>query len=172
MTMETGAEYKTGRRVLVRLSEADLLSAVSDFCRRHSISMATFQAAGAVSRFTLGVYDPTQQVYVTHTEEAPREIVSCWGTVTAGDGNPVPAGHIGLADDRGRVTGGRLFSETRVICAELVLTELTGPDLTRRYDPATGLELWERADSGESARGTECDGAGSAEWPAEAETGR
>lgn len=171
MTMEAGAEYQAGRRFLVRLADTDLLSGVIDFCRRHAIHTAVFQAAGAVSRFTLGVYDPTQQVYVTHTEEAPREIVSCWGTVTAGDGNPVPAAHIGLADDQGRVTGGRLFSETRVIWAELVLEELTGPALIRRYDPATGLELWERADSGESARGTEGHRAGSAEFPERAGAG-
>jgi predicted DNA-binding protein with PD1-like motif len=151
MGTEWAAEFETGRHFLARIASADLLEAVAEFCRQHSILAATFRIAGAVSRFTIGVYDPTQQVYVTHTEESPREVVACSGTVSARNGDPVPAAHIVLADANGRMTGGKLFSETRAIWAELVLRELIGPAPNRRYDDETGLELWDAADSGESA---------------------
>lgn len=152
MTTERVAEYGAGRRFLARLADADLLSWVSEFCRTRAIRQATFQVVGSVSRFTLGVYDPTQQVYVTHAEEAPREVASCAGFVSAGDGDPVAAAHAVLVDARGEATGGRLFSETRLIWGELVLRELDGPDLARRYDPATGLDLWVSAEWGNVSR--------------------
>lgn len=151
MGTEWAAEFETGRHFLARIASADLLEAVEEFCRRNAIRAASFRIAGSVSRFTIGVYDPTQQVYVTHAEEAPREVLSCRGTVSARDGNPVAAAHIVLADALGRVTGGKLFSETRTIWAEMELRELTGPPPTRRYDGVTGLELWSSADSGELA---------------------
>jgi predicted DNA-binding protein with PD1-like motif len=157
MGTEWAAEFETGRHFLARIASADLLEAVAEFCRRRAILAATFRIAGAVSRFTIGVYDPTQQVYVTHAEESPREVVACSGTVSARNGDPVPAAHIVLADANGRVTGGKLFSETRAIWAELVLRELIGPPPTRRYDGKTGLELWDAADSGESARAKPAD---------------
>jgi uncharacterized protein len=151
MGTEWAAEFETGRHFLARIASADLLAEVAEFCRRRAILAATFQIAGSVSRFTIGAYDPSQQVYVTHAEDSPREVVACSGTVSARNGDPVPAAHIVLADANGRVTGGKLFSDTRAIWAELVLRELTGPPPPRRYDGETGLELWETADSGESA---------------------
>lgn len=152
MAAEREAEYGAGRRFLARLTDADLLPWVSDFCRRRAISMATFRATGCVSRFVLGVYDPSQQVYATHAEESPREVVSCSGHVSANDGDPVVVAHAVLADVRGGTTGGRLFSGTRMIWGEVALRELLGPDLVRRYDPATGLELWVSAEWGDFSR--------------------
>ncbi len=136
-------EFNTGRRLLGTLKQgADLISAVERFCRARSVRTARFSIWGAVSGFTVGVYDQTQQVYVTHSETAPRELVSCTGTVSQENGRPAVHARIILADAEGRLTGGRLFSETRIFAAELVLTELLGPALERAYDSDTGMMLW------------------------------
>jgi uncharacterized protein len=135
--------YKTGRRLLTTLKRGDdLIGAVERFCRAVSVETASFSVWGGVSAFTLGVYDPDQQVYVTHSETAFREILSCTGTVSLQEGAPVVHARIVLADAAGGVTGGRLFSETRIFAAELVLEELLGPPIKRAYDSDIGMMLW------------------------------
>lgn len=135
--------YKTGRRLLTTLKRGeDLIGAVEQFCRAASVETACFSVWGAVSTVTLGVYDQQQQVYVTHSEAASREILSCTGTVSLQEGAPPVHARIILADAEGGLTGGRLFSETRIFAAELVLEELLGPPLKREYDSDTGMMLW------------------------------
>ena len=135
--------YKTGRRLLTTLKRGDdLVGAVEQFCRAVSVETACLSVWGAVSAVTLGVYDQQQQVYVTHSETASREILSCTGTVSLQEGAPVVHARIVLADAAGGVTGGRLFSETRIFAAELVLEEMIGSPLTRGYDSDTGMMLW------------------------------
>ncbi|MFW5853720.1 MAG: PPC domain-containing DNA-binding protein [Thermodesulfobacteriota bacterium] len=136
-------EYKTGRRLLATLKRGDdLIGSVEQFSRAVSVETACFSVWGAVSAFTIGVYDQKQQVYVTHSETAPREILSCTGTVSFQEGAPAVHARIVLADEAGGLTGGRLFSETRIFAAELVLEELLGPPLKRGYDSDTGMMLW------------------------------
>lgn len=140
-------EFNTGRRLVGALKKgADLIGAVERFCRAASVRTARFSVWGAVSGFTVGVYDPTQQVYVTHSETAPREVVSCTGTVSQEDGRPAVHARIILADAEGGLTGGRLFSDTRIFAAEIVLDELLGPPLERGYDSDTGMMLWRLSD--------------------------
>ena len=143
MTKLSYSEFKTGRRFVERLPHGkDLITFIEDFCKKESIQMATFSVIGAVSSVTMGVYDQKQQVYVTFTEEAQLEIVTCIGNVSLMDGNPVVHAHIVLGDKQGKVTGGHLFSETILFAGEIELQELTGKPLERAYDDTTGLMLW------------------------------
>ncbi|MBU0987168.1 MAG: DUF296 domain-containing protein [Proteobacteria bacterium] len=139
----TCAEFKPGRRFMGRLPYGrDLLTALKDFCMEASIHMATFSLIGAVSSITIGAYDPKQQVYVTHTQEAFFEIVNCTGNVSFKDGEPFVHAHILLADEQGKTTGGHLFSDTMLFAGEIDLLELLGKPLERVYDRTTGLMLW------------------------------
>lgn len=143
MTKLTCPEFKTGRRFVGRLPHGkDLITFIEDFCKEASIQMATFSVIGAVSSVTMGAHDQKQQVYVTFTEEAELEIVTCIGNVSLMDGNPVVHAHIVLGDKQGKITGGHLFSETILFAGEIELQELTGTPLERAYDDTTGLMLW------------------------------
>jgi uncharacterized protein len=136
-------EFKSGRIFLHRLpSGDDVSSGIADFCRTKGIQTATFVLSGVLSRVTLGVYDPQQQVYVTHTEETAMEILSCEGNVSLKDERPCIHTTLALADTRGRILGGRLFSPSRIFSIEIALRELIGKPLYRSYDPGTGLDLW------------------------------
>jgi predicted DNA-binding protein with PD1-like motif len=115
-------------------------------CRKVAIHTAVFSVAGAAAAVTVGIYDPAQQVYVTFKEPGPLEVVTCVGNVANKDGNPIVHAHILLSDARGKTVSGRLFSETPLVYGEIDLLELTGPPLTRVYDPQTGLGLWARAE--------------------------
>jgi predicted DNA-binding protein with PD1-like motif len=131
-----------GRRFIGRLpAGSEVTDFIVGFCRRKEIGAAAFTLGGSVSCFTIGTYDPVQQVYVTETSEAARDIAACSGTVALKEGAPFVAARIVLSDERGRTSGGRLFAETRIFAGEIDLQELRGGPLRRTLDPHTGLFL-------------------------------
>ena len=137
------SEFKLGRRLLGRLPhEKDLITSIEDFCRASDIRTATFSVIGTVLSATIGVYDQKQHVYVTFTENAFMEIVTCIGNVSLKDKSPVIQSPIVLADEHGKIIGGHLFSETILFAGEINLQEMTGEPLERVYDDNTGLMLW------------------------------
>jgi predicted DNA-binding protein with PD1-like motif len=136
-------EYSPGRLLVGHLPHGeDLLASIAALCRAASVRTAVFSARGAVSSYTIGAYDPRQKVYVTAHVSSPGEIVSCSGSVATHDSGIEPTAHIVLADDQGGVTGGRLFSETRVFSGEIHLQECIGPPPVWGYDEVTGQMLW------------------------------
>jgi predicted DNA-binding protein with PD1-like motif len=137
------SEFKLGRRLLGRLPHGkDMITSIEDFCIASDIQTATFSVIGAVSSATLGVYDQKQHVYITSIENAAMEIVNCIGNVSLKDKTPVIQSHIVLADEHGKIIGGRLFSETILFAGEIDLQEMTGETLERVYDDKTGFMLW------------------------------
>lgn len=147
MTKLICSEYKLGRRFIGRLPYGkDLISTIEDVCNESSIQMATFSLIGAVSSYTIGSYDQTQQVYVTHTEKTPMEIVTCTGSISLLDENPFVHAHIVLGGESGELIGGHLFSETILFAGEIDIQELTGKPLERFHDKTTGLKLWKERD--------------------------
>ncbi|AQV00067.1 hypothetical protein B2D07_04290 [Desulfococcus multivorans] len=136
-------EYSPGRLLLGNLPKGeDILASITTLCKAASVRTASFSVRGVVSSYTIGTYDPRQQVYVTSAESVPREIIFCSGNVYSRDGEVESSAHIVLADDRGALTGGRLFSETRIFSGEIRLQECIGPPPLRVYDDATGQMLW------------------------------
>jgi predicted DNA-binding protein with PD1-like motif len=139
----TCSEFKPGRCFAGRLPFGkDLIKAIEDFCISTSIQTASFCLIGAVSSYTIGAYDQKQQVYVTETETAEREIVNCTGNISMMDGKPFVHAHIVLGDEKGNTLGGHLFSETILFAGEISLQEFIGKPLERVYDERTGLKLW------------------------------
>jgi predicted DNA-binding protein with PD1-like motif len=137
------SEYSPGRLLAANLPHGeDLLGSVAALCRSASIRTGAFWVRGAVSSYTIGALDPRQKVYVTAHVASPGEIVSCSGGVATHDGAAAPTAHVVLADAQGGVTGGRLFSETRVFAGEIHLQEWIGPPPVWAYDEVTGQMLW------------------------------
>lgn len=138
-----GWEFRGGRLFLGRLpKDDDLAAAVAAFCEVKNLSTAFFSISGSLSSAVYGVYDPKQQVYITSVEEKPLEILSCRGSVSLKGNKPSISAQIVLADDAGRLSGGRLFSPSRIFFAEIILRELVGEGLERKHDDLTGLDLW------------------------------
>lgn len=143
MKMLNLSEVKHGRRLVGPLMPGiDLISSVGNTCKKLSIQMACFSVWGAVTSFTIGTYDPTQQVFVTHCETAAREIVFCSGTVSIRGKQPSVDATIALSDDHGNITGGHLFSETIVLTGEIDIQEFIGRPYERVYDANSGRYGW------------------------------
>jgi uncharacterized protein len=137
------SQYNPGRIFLGRLPRGeDIIRAVEDFCQKNTIKLASFSVTGAVSLFTIGVFDQKQQVHVTSRHEFPSEIICCTGNITLHGKIPYVQAQIMLADQMGKTSGGRLFSDTLLFSGELQLIELLGPPASREYDQASGRMLW------------------------------
>ena len=136
-------EFKPGRFFIGRIPlQADLLTAVYDLCREHSIECASFAINGVVLSATLGTYDQKQKVYVTAREAGPLDILSCSGNLINRENRFGIHADIVLSGLAGKTTGGRLFSPTTVLAGEVELTEFRGKLLDQFYDAETGLFLW------------------------------
>ncbi len=119
-------EYRLGRFIRTEIAtETNLITAIIDLCNRYVIRKGHFRATGRVLSATVGVYDRSQEVYVTHLEEQATEVLFCGGTIdTQGEESAVNAKII-LADQQGQLTGGHLFSKTIIQEIEIDLQELT-----------------------------------------------
>ena len=143
MHINTTCEYQQGRCLLGRLPHGeDLVKAVRNMAENAAVNQAVFSIVGSVSSATTGVFDQTQQVYITDRFEKPFDIVSCTGSIFRRNRETIVHAHVVLVDNDGQVSGGRLFSPTLTFAAELTLNELVGPKPQRDYDPTTGMMLW------------------------------
>jgi len=121
------------------------VAAIESLCRQMGVQMAVFGVIGQASILTVGTYDQKQQVYATEQQEGFFEILACTGNVSRQENRPVVHGRIMVADMDGRVTGGTLFSGTRLYAGEIDLQELLGPPLDRAYHAGSGLMQWLKA---------------------------
>lgn len=137
------AEYSPGRLLMGNLPHGkDIFASIEALCRAASVRTAAFSVRGVVLSYTIGAYDPQQQVYVTTSASSPMEIISCSGSLSSRNGAVETSAHIVLADDQGAVTGGRLFSDTRIFSGEIQLQECIGPPPVWAYDDTTGQMIW------------------------------
>ncbi len=141
----------------------DLIAAIVAFCRQAGVHTAAFSVMGTVSEYTLGAFDPDQQVHVTENENAPFDIAACRGNVSRKAGALFVRAYVCLTDIHGRVVAGRLFSPTRLREAEIDMLEITAPVFDRRYDSSLGLDLWPQRPPTGVANGEEPRTAGSNE---------
>ncbi len=135
--------YRSGRRFIQRLPEGrDILTCIGEICAGYPVQMGVFSLIGTVRSATVGILDPKQRVYITRKEEGPFEILSCVGNISLQEESPVTHAKIVLADEKNRVLGGHLLSETLLFYGELDLEEIEGAPLVRHYDEPSGLFLW------------------------------
>ena len=104
--------------------QKDLIGAIEAVCRHNLIDSATFSVTGSVFSATIGVFDHTQEVYVTHLEEEATELLYCQGTIYMCGETPMVRAKLILANQQGHLTGGRLFSDTIIHDAQIILQEL------------------------------------------------
>jgi len=121
---------------------SDLLKELGDFVRAKGINLAWFSGLGAVSRATLRYYDQPKQEWVDLELDQRLEVAGMLGNVSLLNGEPIVHAHMTLADEQGRCYGGHLGPNTIVFNLEILLTSLSGPPVTRKMDPQTGLTIW------------------------------
>ena len=121
---------------------SDLLRELEAYVRTKGINLAWLWGLGAVSRATIRYYDQPKQEWIDLDLDQRLEVAGLVGNVSLMNGEPILHVHVTLADHKGRCYGGHLGHNTLVFNLEVLLVTLSGPPVTRKLDPQTGLTLW------------------------------
>lgn len=136
-------EYSSGRLFLGNLPEgSDLLTEIEKFARDNKLDIAVVELIGAVTEAHLGYFDSERREYIETTFNKQMEILSGFGNISLRDGRPVVHLHLVVGDREGRAFGGHVLPGTKVFVAEVLIKEVKGDLLERKYNPKTGLALW------------------------------
>ena len=122
---------------------SDLLKELQKYVLANHINRACLSGVGAVSKANIRYYNQPTQEWIDLELNQNLEVAGMWGNVSLLNGEPIVHVHIALADAQGRCYGGHLARGTTVFNLEILLTTLSGPPVTRKMDPETGLTIWQ-----------------------------
>ncbi len=121
----------------------DIIPALEKFSKENKIKKAFIQVIGAVQTVTLGYYDQVKQKYLNKSFKIPMEISSMSGNVSIKDKEIFIHLHGVFSKKDFSSIGGHLISPSKIFAGEFVIFELKGKGLIRKFNPPTGLHLWE-----------------------------
>ncbi len=130
-------------RVIVGKLESgdDLLESLSKIVKTYKIKSGFINCIGALKQFTLGYYDLDLNEYKMETFNENVELVSCIGSVSYKDGEPIIHMHISIGRRDYSLLGGHLGKPSIVsITGEVSIFEID-KELIRETDPQSGLFL-------------------------------
>ena len=131
-----------GDTVVLRMDPGEeIVEQVRLVSEREGIRLASVEALGAVSDFTVGVFDTVKKEYRSNRFQGAFEIVSLTGTVSTMDGAFYLHLHMSAGDSEGRVFGGHLNAAVVSATCEMVIRVIPGK-VERAPDPGTGLNLF------------------------------
>jgi hypothetical protein len=122
---------------------SDLTEGIVSFCKSKKIVSGSVFFVGAVQNAVIGYYSQSGKKYKKIAVNKKMEIVSGIGNISMKEGRLFLHAHVALADSKGRVIGGHLFSPPPVFACEVTVSP-DGPARTRQFDKKTGLFLWKK----------------------------
>lgn len=136
-------QLSAGRGFVGRLETgSDLVEAIERFCAEQGVIAAQVTVVGAVRRAAYAYYEQYDRRYRELASDEHHEIVGFTGNVSLRDDRPFLHAHATFADASGGCVGGHLLRGCEVFVAEVMIREITGVELVRHPDEATGLALW------------------------------
>ncbi|MCR4671878.1 MAG: DNA-binding protein [Lachnospiraceae bacterium] len=119
----------------------EILSNLTDFCKKEHVTLATVQGIGAADHAVIGLYDVGERKYHSHFYDEPLEITSLIGNITTKDGEVYLHLHVNMCRlDMGFI-GGHL-SECRISATSEIFVRTIDGTVDRTFDAAvTGLNL-------------------------------
>ena len=135
-------EYrKFGGVIVARLDPGEeILEQVRQIALSEQIKLAHIQALGAVSDFTVGVFDVEKKAYRANSFSGSFEIVSLTGTIDTMNDEFYCHLHMSAGNESGAVFGGHLNRAVISATCELVVTCLPG-ETDRVFSDEVGLNL-------------------------------
>lgn len=133
---------KFGNTILARIDKnEEIQTQLRTIAEQENIKLASIQALGALSDFTIGSYNFREKQYAEKDWHGDFEIVSLTGTITTMEDAYYCHLHMSVGDSTGNVFGGHLVRATVGATCEMVIQVLDGR-VERAYDEETGLNLY------------------------------
>ena len=129
--------------IIARIDKGEeILDKVKEIALKENIKLASVQALGAISQFTVGVFKTDEKKYLANEFEGAFEIVSLTGTINTMDGEFYAHLHMSAGDEKGQVFGGHLNRARVSATCEMVITVIPGI-VDRKYSEEIGLNLFQ-----------------------------
>lgn len=129
--------------IIARIDKGEeILDKVKEIALKEDIKLASVQALGAISQFTVGVFKTDEKKYLANEFEGAFEIVSLTGTINTMDGEFYAHLHMSAGDKKGQVFGGHLNRAQVSATCEMVITVIPG-NVDRKYSEEIGLNLFQ-----------------------------
>ncbi|MBM6739106.1 PPC domain-containing DNA-binding protein [Faecalicatena fissicatena] len=129
--------------IIARIDKGEeILDKVKEIALKENIKLASVQALGAISQFTVGVFKTDEKKYLANEFEGAFEIVSLTGTINTMDGEFYAHLHMSAGDEKGQVFGGHLNRARVSATCEMVITVIPG-NVDRKYSEEIGLNLFQ-----------------------------
>ena len=134
--------YKTcGDTIIARLERGEEIAAsIRAICESEGVKAGTIQGLGAVNHAVVGIFDFTQNAYVSTVLDEDLEITALMGNVSTKDGELYLHIHATLGDGKGHAHGGHLNEGVISATCELFIRKLDTV-IERKADPETGINL-------------------------------
>ena len=120
----------------------EISAALAAFCSQKDIRCGEVGGIGAVNEATLRFLDPATKKYVDKTFSEQMEITNLTGNISSKDGQVYLHLHVTLGRRDYTCVGGHLLTARLNGACELFVRDLGG-DIPRRFDPETGLNLYD-----------------------------
>lgn len=137
-------EYrKFQNKIIVRMDKGEeILEKVREVAEKEKIKLADISALGAVSEFTVGVFDTEAKEYHANEFKGSFEIVSLTGTINTMNDEFYCHLHMSAGNEKGQVFGGHLNRAIISATCEMVITLIDGR-VDRRFEEEVGLNLFQ-----------------------------
>lgn len=137
-------EYrKFQNKIIVRMDKGEeILEKVREVAEKEKIKLADISALGAVSEFTVGVFDTEAKEYHANEFKGSFEIVSLTGTINTMNDEFYCHLHMTAGNEKGQVFGGHLNRAIISATCEMVITLIDGR-VDRRFEKEVGLNLFQ-----------------------------
>lgn len=137
-------EYrKFQNKIIVRMDKGEeILEKVREVAEKEKIKLADISALGAVSEFTVGVFDTEAKEYHANEFKGSFEIVSLTGTINTMNDEFYCHLHMSVGNEKGQVFGGHLNRAIISATCEMVITLIDGR-VDRRFEKEVGLNLFQ-----------------------------
>lgn len=128
--------------IIARIDKGEeIVEKVKEIAVKEKVKLASVQALGAISEFTVGVFKTKEKEYLANNFSGSFEIVSLNGTINTFHDKFYCHLHMSAGNDKGEVFGGHLNKAVVSATCEMVITILNG-NVDRYFDEQIGLNLF------------------------------
>lgn len=132
-----------GNTIAMRLERGDeIMEQILLLAAKENIRLASVTGIGATDDVTVGVFDPTQQVYERYTFTGAHEITGLVGNLSTMNGENYAHLHITCAGMGGNVVGGHLLRGVISLTGE-ILIQIADGAVDRKRDETLQINLWD-----------------------------
>ena len=134
----------SGKRFILSVDNHEEISeALAAFCREKDIRSGIVGGIAAISQATFRFLDPATKKYVDKTFDEQMEITCLTGNISRKDGVPYLHLHVTASRRDYSCIGGHLLTATVNGACELYVEDYGLDGIGRRFDPETGLNLYD-----------------------------